>query len=122
MNSIKCILKEFQLADLVSMFEEGGIALPLLQREYVWRPAKIIALFFSLYSASTSAASKSAALRQLRSVRSVMAHCRAISASDSRWAGGAKRCWISRSIAWWVTWSEPWGFQENWKPNLPMHF
>jgi hypothetical protein len=37
------------LAELVKRFDSGSIRLPLMQRDYVWRPSKRIALLDSLY-------------------------------------------------------------------------
>lgn len=38
-----------KLIDLVRQFDTGDIALPLMQREYVWRPRKVELLLDSLY-------------------------------------------------------------------------
>jgi hypothetical protein len=37
------------LSDLVERFDSGEIRLPLMQREYVWRPKKVVRLLDSLY-------------------------------------------------------------------------
>jgi Protein of unknown function DUF262 len=37
------------LSDLVERFDSGEIRLPLMQREYVWRPKKGVRLLDSLY-------------------------------------------------------------------------
>jgi hypothetical protein len=37
------------LADLVTRFDTGEIQLPLMQREYVWKPKKVVKLLDSLY-------------------------------------------------------------------------
>ncbi len=38
-----------KVADLVQRFDSGEIRLPLMQRDYVWRPKKVTALLDSLY-------------------------------------------------------------------------
>ncbi len=38
-----------QLIDLVNRFDSGEIRLPLMQRDYVWRPAKVVKLLDSIY-------------------------------------------------------------------------
>jgi hypothetical protein len=38
-----------KLIDLVRRFDSGEILLPLMQRDYVWRPAKVVKLLDSLY-------------------------------------------------------------------------
>lgn len=38
-----------KLIDLISQFDSGDIALPIMQREYVWRPRKVECLLDSLY-------------------------------------------------------------------------
>src|SRR5207247_8089183 len=38
----------YKLIDLVRMFDGGLIELPLMQRDYVWRPGKVIDLLDSL--------------------------------------------------------------------------
>ena len=37
------------VADLVQRFDTGGIRLPLMQRDYVWKPKKVVRLLDSLY-------------------------------------------------------------------------
>lgn len=37
------------VADLVQRFDSGEIRLPLMQRDYIWRPKKVTALLDSLY-------------------------------------------------------------------------
>lgn len=37
------------VADLVQRFDSGEIRLPLMQRDYVWRPKKVTKLLDSLY-------------------------------------------------------------------------
>jgi len=39
------------VADLVQRFDSGEIRLPLMQRDYIWRPKKVTALLDSLYKA-----------------------------------------------------------------------
>lgn len=39
------------VADLVQRFDTGEIRLPLMQRDYIWRPKKVTALLDSLYKA-----------------------------------------------------------------------
>jgi hypothetical protein len=38
-----------QIIDLVKRFDSGEIRLPLMQRDYVWRPAKVVKLLDSIY-------------------------------------------------------------------------
>jgi hypothetical protein len=40
---------DIKIADLVQRFESGEIRLPLMQREYVWKPKKVVNLLDSLY-------------------------------------------------------------------------
>jgi hypothetical protein len=40
---------DVQIIDLVKPFDTGEIRLPLMQRDYVWRPAKVVKLLDSLY-------------------------------------------------------------------------
>jgi hypothetical protein len=40
---------DVQIIDLVKRFDTGEIRLPLMQRDYVWRPAKVVKLLDSLY-------------------------------------------------------------------------
>ncbi|HEX8130537.1 MAG TPA: DUF262 domain-containing protein [Pyrinomonadaceae bacterium] len=40
---------DIQIIDLVRRFDSGEIRLPLMQREYVWRPAKVVKLLDSIY-------------------------------------------------------------------------
>jgi hypothetical protein len=40
---------DVQIIDLVRRFDTGEIRLPLMQRDYVWRPAKVVKLLDSLY-------------------------------------------------------------------------
>jgi hypothetical protein len=42
-------MADYKLMDLVRKFDDGQIQLPLMQRDYVWRPAKVIDLLDSLY-------------------------------------------------------------------------
>lgn len=37
------------VADLMQRFDSGEIRLPLMQRDYIWRPKKVTALLDSLY-------------------------------------------------------------------------
>jgi len=37
------------LLDLVQRFDSGEIRLPLMQRDYVWKPKKVVKLLDSLY-------------------------------------------------------------------------
>ncbi|GER79137.1 conserved hypothetical protein [Candidatus Denitrolinea symbiosum] len=39
-----------QIIDLVRRFDSGEIQLPMMQREYVWKPAKVVKLLDSLYN------------------------------------------------------------------------
>jgi hypothetical protein len=40
---------DIQILDLVRRFDSGEIRLPLMQRDYVWRPVKVVKLLDSLY-------------------------------------------------------------------------
>ncbi len=40
---------DVRIIDLVKRFDTGEIRLPLMQRDYVWRPAKVVKLLDSLY-------------------------------------------------------------------------
>jgi hypothetical protein len=40
---------DVQIIDLVKRFDTGEIRLPLMQRDYVWKPAKVVKLLDSLY-------------------------------------------------------------------------
>ncbi|HEV7906395.1 MAG TPA: DUF262 domain-containing protein [Pyrinomonadaceae bacterium] len=40
---------DIQIIDLVRRFDSGEIRLPLMQRDYVWRPAKVVKLLDSIY-------------------------------------------------------------------------
>src|SRR5688572_27786993 len=40
---------DLKIIDLVRRFDSGEINLPLMQRDYVWRPAKVVRLLDSLY-------------------------------------------------------------------------
>lgn len=40
---------DIQIIDLVKRFDSGEIRLPLMQRDYVWRPAKVAKLLDSIY-------------------------------------------------------------------------
>lgn len=40
---------DIRIIDLVRRFDSGEIRLPLMQREYVWKPAKVVKLLDSLY-------------------------------------------------------------------------
>lgn len=40
---------DIQIIDLVRRFDSGEIRLPLMQRDYVWRPVKVVKLLDSLY-------------------------------------------------------------------------
>ena len=40
---------DLNVADLVQRFDSGEIRLPLMQRDYVWRGAKVVRLLDSLY-------------------------------------------------------------------------
>jgi len=37
------------VSDLVARFDSGEIRLPLMQRDYIWKPKKVTALLDSLY-------------------------------------------------------------------------
>lgn len=40
---------DLTVADLVQRFDKGQIMLPLMQRDYVWKPKKVVRLLDSLY-------------------------------------------------------------------------
>jgi hypothetical protein len=40
-----------KLINLIRQFDLGDIALPIMQRDHVWRPCKVEALLESLYNA-----------------------------------------------------------------------
>lgn len=42
---------DLTIADLVQRFDTGEIRLPLMQRDYVWKPKKVVRLLDSLYRA-----------------------------------------------------------------------
>jgi uncharacterized protein with ParB-like and HNH nuclease domain len=42
-------MANYKLIDLVRKFDDGSIQLPLMQRDFVWKPAKVIDLLDSLY-------------------------------------------------------------------------
>lgn len=40
---------DLRIIDLVRRFDTGEIRLPLMQRDYIWRPLKVVKLLNSLY-------------------------------------------------------------------------
>ena len=40
---------DLTVSDLVQRFDSGEIRLPLMQRDYVWKPKKVVELLDSMY-------------------------------------------------------------------------
>jgi uncharacterized protein with ParB-like and HNH nuclease domain len=40
---------DLSIGDLVQRFDNGEIRLPLMQRDYIWKPKKVVELLDSLY-------------------------------------------------------------------------